>query len=82
MVTCRCGCQFENSRWDSHVLCPQCKRIYANTAPDLFHPLTEEERRWTCRQCGRLNEASCAGAPRKACAFCGAVRPGNPKDWY
>ncbi len=82
MVTCRCGCEFENSRWDSHVMCPQCKRIYANSAPDLFHPRSEEELRWKCAKCGTLNEATHAGAPRRACVHCQAARPGNPDSWY
>ena len=82
MVICRCGCEFENSRWDSHVMCPKCKRIYPNVAPDMVHPISEEERRWKCEQCGKLNENSYAGAPRTTCATCGAKRPGNPGDWY
>ena len=57
-VICRCGCEFDNSRWDSHVMCPNCKRIYPNVAPDMVHPVSEEERRWKCEQCGKLNETS------------------------
>lgn len=82
MVTCRCGEKFENSRWDSHVMCPKCKRIYPNTAPDMFHPLSIEELQWTCPNCGASNTDSYAGAPRRKCAKCGADRPGNPKDRY
>ena len=82
MVTCRCGCVFENDRGASHVMCPQCKRIYANTAPNLFHPLSEEEKRWRGVRCGAWNEASCAGAPRRVCSQCKAARPGNPDSWY
>ena len=82
MVICRCGCEFENSRWDSHVICPNCKRVYPNIAPDMYHPISEEERRWQCEKCGELNENSCAGAPRRTCAKCGTKRPGNPGDWY
>lgn len=74
MVTCRCGRQFENSRWDSHVICPGCKRIYANTAPDMFHPLSEDELRWTCAACGTVNDNSCNGTKRTACVHCGAKR--------
>lgn len=82
MVTCRCGCEFDNSRWDAFVCCPQCKRIYANAAPDMFHPRSEEEKRWKCSQCGAMNDPSHAGAPRRVCAICGAGRPGDPRDWY
>ena len=78
MVTCRCGCVFENSRWDSHVMCPQCKRIYPNEAPDMVHPATEEERSWTCAQCGAVNRNSDAGASQMRCADCGAKRPETP----
>ena len=82
MVTCRCGCVFENSRWDSHVMCPKCKRIYINSAPDLFRPKSVNEMKWTCSKCGAANDCSYAGAPRTKCAECGATRPGYPADWY
>lgn len=82
MVTCRCGCVFDNSPTDSHVMCPGCRRIYANTAPDLFHPRAEEEKRWQCAACGHMNEASHAGAPRRNCASCNTARPGKPETWY
>lgn len=82
MVICRCGCKFENPRHNSHVRCPQCGRIYPNVAPDMIHPETEEERRWKCAKCGAENAPSQAGAPRSKCEACGAVRPGNPADWY
>ena len=82
MVTCRCGCTFDNSRQDSHVMCPRCKRIYANSAPNLFHPLSEDEKRWKCEACGAVNENSHAGAPRGSCTYCQAVRPGKPDSWY
>ncbi len=75
MVTCRCGCQFENSRWDSHVMCPECKRIYPNSAPDMYHPQTEDELAWRCGACGEENSNSQAGAPRRKCSRCGAPRP-------
>ena len=82
MVTCRCGEIFENSRWDSHVMCPKCKRIYPNVAPSMYHPKSVDELRWNCVKCGELNDCSYAGAPRRTCAKCGADRPGNPEDWY
>ena len=82
MVVCRCGCTFANSSRDSHVLCPKCKRIYPNMAPDMHHPKTEEERRWKCRKCGTMNDHSDSGCPRSKCAACGASRPGKPDDWY
>jgi len=82
MVTCRCGYEFENSRFDSHVRCPGCGRIYPNSAPDLFHPLTEEELRWKCDQCGEMNDNSNSGILRASCAKCGAKRPDNPEGWH
>ena len=82
MVTCRCGCEFKNSRLDSHVVCPKCKRVYPNVASDMYHPILEEERRWKCEKCGEPNENSYAGAPRRTCAKCGTKRPGNPGDRY
>lgn len=82
MVTCRCGCEFANSYWDSFVMCPNCKRIYSNDAPNMYHPKSEEERRWKCEKCGELNENSYSCAPRKTCAKCGAERPGDPFGWY
>lgn len=82
MVTCRCGCKFENSRWDSHVMCPECKRIYPNVAPNMFHPETEEERSWKCGKCGAMNSNSLSGGPRTKCEKCGARRPGDPASWY
>lgn len=75
MVICRCGCEFENSRWDSHVICPRCKRIYANAAPDMYHPMSEDELRWSCVKCGTVNENSCAGVRCTKCVKCGAARP-------
>ncbi len=82
MVICRCGCKFENSRWDSFVICPQCGRTYPNSAPDMFHPKTEEERKWKCEKCGTLNEHSKGSGPRTSCAKCGTQRPGSCFDWY
>lgn len=82
MVTCRCGAKFENSRWDSHAMCPKCKRIYPNSAPDMFHPKSIDELAWKCPKCGEFNSESYGGAPRSHCAKCGANRPGDPKDWY
>ena len=82
MVTCRCGCEFENPREFSHVRCPRCGRIYANVSPNMHHPKTEEEYRWKCAKCGAENTPSFAGAPRRKCELCGADRPGNPGDWY
>ena len=82
MVTCRCGCKFENSSRDSHVMCPECKRIYPNSAPDIVHPKSVDELRWDCPECGATNDSSCAGAPRISCEKCGAKRPGSPEDWY
>ena len=80
MVTCRCGCRFENSRWDSFVRCLECGRVYPNVAPDMYHPRTEEERRWKCPSCGAENENSRGSAPLTACATCGAKRPFG--GWY
>lgn len=80
MVICRCGCEFENDRWSSHVRCPGCGRIYANTAPDMVHPLSEDELRWKCDQCGEMNENSHQGGPRMKCANCGAGRPDKPSE--
>ena len=74
MVICRCGCEFDNARWDSHVRCPACGRIYPNSAPDMYHPKSEEELRWQCISCGEINENSFAGAPRTVCVKCGAKR--------
>ena len=82
MVTCRCGCKFENPMQDSHVMCPDCKRIYPNAAPDMYHPLSIDELKWNCTVCGAANDCSHAGAPRVSCAKCGAKRPGDPEDWY
>lgn len=82
MVVCRCGCKFENSRWDSHVVCPKCKRVYPNVAPDMVCPKTEEERGWNCVKCGAGNSNSYSGCPRRVCASCGADRPGSPDSWY
>lgn len=82
MVTCRCGEKFKNSRLDSHVMCPKCKRIYPNSAPDMYHPKSVDELAWTCTECGAANSCSYAGAPRRCCAKCGAKRPGAPGDWY
>ena len=74
MVTCRCGCEFENERWDSHVRCPACGRVYANSAPNMYHPKSEDELRWKCPSCGETNENSYAGAPRTICVKCGTKR--------
>lgn len=82
MVTCRCGCTFENSCWDSHVMCPKCKRIYPNSAPDMVHPKSVDELMWDCPECNAPNDCSYAGAPRRSCTKCGAKRPGNPEEWY
>ena len=82
MVTCRCGCVFENDRWSSHVRCPDCGKIYPNTAPDMFHPISEDELRWICGQCGETNENSYQGCPLTKCIKCGSHRPGNPEEWY
>lgn len=82
MVICRCGCKFENDREYSHVICPECKRIYPNLAPNMHHPLTEDELRWKCTACGADNSNSYAGAPRRICEKCGAKRPGDPAEWY
>ncbi|MBQ9942205.1 MAG: hypothetical protein IJP03_04265 [Christensenellaceae bacterium] len=74
MVTCKCGCEFDNSYGDNFVMCPQCKKIYANTAPNLFHPVSEDELNWNCSACGAENSNSYAGAWRRFCEKCGAPR--------
>lgn len=74
MVQCRCGCEFENTRWDSFVTCPDCGRVYANEAPNLFHPKTLEELRWMCHQCSAVNEYSAGSSKRIVCAECGAKK--------
>lgn len=56
MVTCRCGCEFYNSRWDSHVMCPECGRIYPNVSPDMYHPDTEDEMQEKKVREGRAHE--------------------------
>lgn len=44
-------------------MCPKCKRIYPNSAPDLFHPMSVDELKWQCPKCGASNDDSYAGAP-------------------
>ncbi len=74
MITCQCGCKFQNSRGDSFVTCPQCHRVYANKIPDFYHPLSEEARRWTCDFCGFFNEDSEGIFLLAICAKCGQPR--------
>ena len=70
-------------------MCPKCKRVYPNTGPDLYHPLTEEEekarqdKRWKCEKCGSMSRAyESWGGVSSRCQWCGARRPGDLLSWH